>query len=306
MLNQSKNCNLNYSAQVVELKNKIRHPNADRLIGWSVQGCNVWTSSDYKDGDICIFFPLECQISTELISYLSLFRKSEYNRNKESSSFFELKGRVKALKLRGVPSEGFLLKIESLQDFIKSKLDKDLTYEVGQVFDSFEDFQICKKYVIRHVHASQGIGGQKKKRKALNLVENQFRLHYDTAKLAVHDYMLEPGDVCVITSKWHGCVEANTVINTDIGNKTIKEIVDNKLNCKILALNIKENRKEYVKIDQYYLKPNDGEWYEIELGNGQTIKITGNNPVWLPELQCYRRVDELSENDSLLISNMNP
>jgi hypothetical protein len=248
MLNQSKNCNLNYSAQVVELKNKIQHPNADRLIGWNVQGCNVWTSSDYKEGDICIFFPLECQISTELISYLSLFRKSEYNKNKESTGFFELKGRVKALKLRGAPSEGFLLKIESLQEFIKDKFGKNLTYEIGQVFDSCEDFQICKKYVIRHIHTNQGTGSNKKKRKALNLVENQFRLHYDTAKLAVHDYILQKDDICVITSKWHGTsfVSSKLLVNRKL---SILEKIARFLGCKI-----QETKYDYVYSSRKVIK----------------------------------------------------
>jgi hypothetical protein len=248
MLNQSKNCNLNYSAQVVELKNKIQHPNADRLIGWTVQGCNVWTSSDYKEGDVCVFFPLESQISTELISYLSLFRKSEYNQNKGVTGFFELKGRVKALKLRGAPSEGFLLKIESLRDFIKSKFNKDLTYEIGEVFDSFEDFQICKKYVIRHIHAGQGQGNNKQKRKALNLVENQFRLHYDTAKLAVHDYVLNPGDICVITSKWHGTsfVSSKLLVNRKL---SILEKIAKFLGCKV-----QETKYDYVYSSRKVIK----------------------------------------------------
>ena len=45
----------------------------------------------------------------------------------------------------------------------------------------------------------------------------------------------------------------------------------------------------------------DGEWYEIELEDGRKITITGNNPVWIPELNAYRRVDELNGDEFLLI-----
>lgn len=47
--------------------------------------------------------------------------------------------------------------------------------------------------------------------------------------------------------------------------------------------------------------PEDGEWYEIELEDGRKITITGNNPVWIPELNAYRRVDELNGDEFLLI-----
>ena len=57
----------------------------------------------------------------------------------------------------------------------------------------------------------------------------------------------------------------------------------------------------YVSIDDYYLLKNDGEWYEVELEDGRKLLITGNNPVWMPELNCYRRTDELKIGDTLLI-----
>ena len=78
---------------------------------------------------------------------------------------------------------------------------------------------------------------------------------------------------------------------------------DNRLNVLIEAFDINTQQKVFVPIDNYYLKENDGDWYEIELENGQKIEITSNNPVWLPELHCYRRADELIEGDILLFSD---
>jgi intein/homing endonuclease len=106
----------------------------------------------------------------------------------------------------------------------------------------------------------------------------------------------------VVTQKLHGCVDKNTLIETDIGIKTIGEIVDNRLNVKVKSMNIQTNEIIFSKIDDFYLLKDDGEWYEIELEDGRTIIITGNNPVWLPDLGCYRRVDELSGNENLLVT----
>ena len=39
-----------------------------------------------------------------------------------------------------------------------------------------------------------------------------------------------------------------------------------------------------------------------QLEDGTKLTITGNNPVWLPTLNCYRRVDELKQGDYVLMS----
>ena len=247
MLKQSKNFNPNYAAQIVTLKNQTKHPNADRLLGWIIQGCRIWTSLDYQEGDVVVFFPLESCINSELLSYLNLYRDKQLNSNKELCSFFEANSRVKALKLRGSPSEGFVLKIELLEEFIKYKLNTSLTYEVGEVFDSVEDIQICKKYVIRQNPASIAKSDKKNKR-ALHLVDNQFRLHYDTEKLAQHEYLLNQGDICVISDKWHGTslVSAKLLVHRKL---SILEKV-----FKFLKFKIQETTYDYIYSSRKVIK----------------------------------------------------
>ena len=43
------------------------------------------------------------------------------------------------------------------------------------------------------------------------------------------------------------------------------------------------------------------EWFELTMETGEQLKLTGNHRVYLPKLNCWRRVDELTENDSLFI-----
>ena len=114
---------------------------------------------------------------------------------------------------------------------------------------------------------------------------------------------MDPDKPVTISVKVHGCVEKSTIVNTkEFGDLTIGEIVDNKINCHILARDIEKDEDVYVPIDQHYMIPNDGDWYEIELEDGRKLTITGNNPVWLPELNCYRKVEELVGNEYLLLS----
>jgi hypothetical protein len=45
-------------------------------------------------------------------------------------------------------------------------------------------------------------------------------------------------------------------------------------------------------------------WFKITLENGITMPpLTGNHLVWLPNLQCWRRVDALKVGDKLLQDN---
>ena len=116
-------------------------------------------------------------------------------------------------------------------------------------------------------------------------------------------HCMSPDKTIVASVKIHGCVERSTIINTkEYGDMTIGEIVDNKIDCHIKARDVEQNEDVYVSVDQFYMIPNDGEWYEIELEDGTKLTITGNNPVWLPTLNCYRRVDELKEGDYVLMS----
>jgi len=300
---KSKKFNPNYAAQITTLKHKIVHPNADRLVGWVIQGCTVWTDNvNYSEGDEVVFFPIECCINKELLSFLSLFRDSELNEDKDGKGFYESSGRVKALKLRKIPSEGFVLKVSAIQDFLKAKYNDTLVYDLGDVFDSCGELKLCKKYTIVKKY-TQHIEAKKARKQAnLGLVEDQFRFHYDTQKLASNEHIIKPDNICVITAKLHGCVHESTLIDTDKGTKTIKEIVDNKLNVKVKCFDVNKNEEVFCDIDQHYFKQDTCDWYEIELEDGSKITITGNNPVWLPELNCYRNTEDLSVGDVLLKS----
>ncbi len=44
------------------------------------------------------------------------------------------------------------------------------------------------------------------------------------------------------------------------------------------------------------------EWFEIQLEDNTKIKLTGNHRVWIPKLDCYRRVDQLTCNESFLVT----
>jgi hypothetical protein len=103
-----------------------------------------------------------------------------------------------------------------------------------------------------------------------------------------------------IFEKMDGCCHEDTVIITKNGKKTIKEICESKNIDKILSFNINKECFEFKKIIGTSILENNNNWYEVEIENGETIKLTGNHKIWIPSLSCYRRVDELNGDEDIL------
>jgi len=104
-----------------------------------------------------------------------------------------------------------------------------------------------------------------------------------------------------IFEKIDGCCHEDTILITEDGEMTIREICDTKYSGKVLSFDLETNEVVYDEIVDYSVKKNINNWFEIELEDGTTVKLTGNHKVWLPNLECYRRVDELSEDDEFLL-----
>lgn len=99
------------------------------------------------------------------------------------------------------------------------------------------------------------------------------------------------------SEKVDGCLDENTLITTDSGKIKISE-----LNGKhdILTHNFETNEDEFVKIKNLLIRDNIDNWYKITLEDDTELIITDNHPIYLPELDCFRNVDELNEGDVVL------
>jgi len=301
MSNFKKPQNENYAAIVVEIKTIVPLAKCDFVQAAIIMGNQVIVSKDVMIGDLGLYFPLECALSSQYLSANNLYKKSELNSDTEKKGYFDENGRIRCVKFRGHKSEGLFMPLDSIAFATSEKLEN---FKVGDCFDEINSTPICNKYIIKVNKVSNpSISKSNKiaKKHESKLIENQFRLHTDTGMLYKNLHRINPDSLIQITYKMHGCVSEDTIINTDEGDYNIKYIVDNKLSVNIKAFDIENNSIIYVPIDNYYLLKDDGDWYEIELEDGTILKITGNNPVWLPELNCYRKAEELQNGDILLV-----
>ena len=219
-LTKSKNANVNYLAQIVDVKDFSSHinPKVERLKVAHVQGYNILVGIDEKPGKY-VYFPTNSMINPALLSFANLYRHGERNADVNKTGFFDDNGRVKAICLQKQVSEGFLLPFETLQAFILSSVNIALNEKDcpdGLEFDQAEHggktFWINRKYVIHSAQKQDpGNPGDRKARKRNKriakldtVIENQFRFHYDTVLLRKNPNAIEPHDLISITSKWHG------------------------------------------------------------------------------------------------------
>jgi hypothetical protein len=207
-----KNKESNYLAQVIQLPPLRAHPNADRLQVVTVLGNNIITGLDAKEGMLYIYFPLESALNSEYLSYTNSYSSPELNRDKTTKSFFNSQGRVKAVKLRGQPSEGYIVPVKSVIEWLDSKgiAATEADFKPNIIFDSINDLLICEKYVNKEAlrklaNAEKSLKNrQGKAKRTSKMIEGQFRQHIDTAQLKREIGNIDPNDLVSITYKLHG------------------------------------------------------------------------------------------------------
>ena len=257
--------------------------------GWQ---CITAKSNGIKKGDLVIY----CEID----SIMPEHPEFEFLRDK--------KFRIKTIRLKGQLSQGIIFPLSILMSFecgmfSNYTLENKILIDGKHVFIE-EGLDLTDALGITKFEApiSAQLSGQVKGRfpievprsdeeRIQNLVDEIER--YRSLDLEF-----------VGTEKLDGCLEENTLIETEDGIKTIKEICEKKYSKKIKSYNIEKNKIIWDKIINHSIKDSNNDiWYEIELNNGLKIKLTENHRVFLPNLLCFREIKDLNINDELLIEN---
>lgn len=192
----------NYTCSVVKIGTIFDIEGADRVKRTVIQGNEIVVSNTVKEGDLMLYFVSGTQLNAEYCKTNNLFDKSEENEDKEVRGFISFKQRrIKALKLRGIVSNGMLMPLNSLNRFCDaSKL------KMGDEFTTIEGTEICQKYIVKPQTASSGTGEKKQPKVKLKnlLLENQFKFHTDTAHFAKNIHKFDDESEVIITRKLHG------------------------------------------------------------------------------------------------------
>jgi hypothetical protein len=212
-LTLSKKANVNYLAKIVRINTFKPHtdPEVIKLKACVVDGFNILCGIDSEPG-LYVYFPTASCLNPNFLKYANLYKHKELNADPEQSGMFEDNGRVKAIRLRGELSEGFILPIVTLENWITSVTNKSIEIVENTEFDIVEDdgktFWVNKKYIPKYSHntgTSSSKNNKAKQPKGISkLIEDQFRFHYDTVLIKKVPKAIQPNDIIHISSKWHG------------------------------------------------------------------------------------------------------
>lgn len=207
----------NYRAKVVKLEGLRKHSNADKLQVATIDFNNVITGLEAKDGDIYIYFPLECAINKDFLAWSNSFEEKTLNADVTQRGFFNKHGRVRAVKLRGEPSQGYIIPVVLLADWLHSVTGRTIGFgnmsadyhdtPTNIEFDSFDDIVICQKYVPTNKgnnHTGLGTGKPVINKIKDVLIDGQFNFYGDTEHLKKHANRFKADDLVVIAQKLHG------------------------------------------------------------------------------------------------------
>jgi len=236
-LSISENCDPNYAAVVIKCPEIKNHPSADRLEIVEIFGNSIIVGKGvYSQNDKLAYFPIESCLSAKFLSWANLFNDPVLNADGVTKSYFSSKGRrVKAINLRGVPSQGFLFKVSELIRYYDLKDD---IFHVGENFDTVGDDLLVTKYIRpdtkvqgdpnskqpkipKWVSKSIGslprpirlaiypvvkwyYGANKSDGIKSQIVEGQWSFHGKTEQLGRNIFIVDPNDNITISNKIHG------------------------------------------------------------------------------------------------------
>lgn len=210
----------NYVCSLVEIKQLFSIEGADKIQRCIVNGNDVVVSKDVKLGDIMLYFVSGTKLNEQYCKFNNLLDKAEMNNDTSKKGFISHKQyRVKALKLRGIISDGMLMPLSSLM-FDAQAFDYDL--KVGDEFTDINGVSICEKYFVTVKEESQIKQKNPKVNKLKDLIiNNQFHFHHETEHFIKHQNKFTQETEIIITRKIHGSslILSNVLINKQLSFK---------------------------------------------------------------------------------------
>lgn len=269
---------------VVEIETVVKHPGADALEIIKVKGYDysiVSKIGEFKVGDLGIFVEPDYMVPTARPEFAFLQKGTKE------------KQRITCRRLRGVWSEGLLIKTQS-----HHKVGDDVMEEYG--ITRWEPPPVKNAWGAEGAALKSGLQTKEPNISGISRIPK-----YDLENIRKYGKLISEEDVVFYSTKIHGCLFEDTKLETSEGEKTIAEIVNNKLELLIKSFNHETNEIEYRKAIDWMssFDKNDNDWFEIELVDGKKIKLTGNHKVFLPKCNSYKEVRFLTTEDEFLVED---
>lgn len=136
----------------------------------------------------------------------------------------------------------------------------------------------------------------------LQHVEDIIYIDGPQAALGVVNRLAQLGqDSTSMTIKWDGCIHPDHILQTDQGQLRIEEVIDKVNNGnKVSVLGFDFNKKinSMVEVSCASKKDGDKPWVEIELENGDVLKMTEDHEVFTTN-RGWVEAKDLTDSDDI-------
>lgn len=312
ILTMSKEGKSEYCCDVVQIGTVKPIEGSDFLAETLINGQSVVVRKDQvKEGELYFYASNECQLNEKFLSVNNLFEIGNYELNanfeevdallkkahfesdtakateykeqaKKKVGFFSKSGRVRMIRLRKVPSYGFLFGKEEMVKYCPKVASINMEDYLNVDFDTVDGELFVKAYVPYNPNKEGRKSGrnnkaQKKIDRFDKIIPGEFMLHYDTKQLGKCIWMIQPSDTLTVSTKIHGAsgIFSNVKVKNPIKLPPHKWLVNKFIditgifksyritNYEIVYDSVYSSRK--VIKNQYINKKVDGGYYNTDI-----------------------------------------
>jgi len=284
-----------YFAYITKLTNVEKDPNSDNLYIAKALGENVIVGCEAYENQRVIYFPADGQIQDyNFCMAFNLLRKDKDGN--PAGGYLEPSQHIRALKLRGLRSEGIVISLDKFAAYWKLTSHD---FKDGEQIDKIGDTLLVKKYIPpTKQHNSLPHTSLKGKHNRKGVVYPEFAMHIDTAQYAYCRSAFSIGDRISITEKLHGCFTGQTKIR--MGDGSLKVLSSVKVGDEVLGYNQKTGKIEPTKVLQVFHNSTSNIWQHLRFSRDYIrgdkrgfITCTPNHPFWIEEEQRFEFAENL-------------
>lgn len=259
------------------------HPNADAIELATVRGWQVVVKrGEFKPGDFAVYFEIDSFLPIR--EEFEFLRKSCFRTHPELGDGF----RLRTIKLRGELSQGLLLPISILENH-KIKTNQEVQCVGRRIWD--EKWQCWSQCIVPLEEGAD----------LTEFLEVQKYEPPVPTQLAGNAKGNFPS--FIRKTDQERCCSENTVIETEDGHKTIREICEQKYSGKVKAFNECAGNV-FSRVTGWTINsPTPTNWLKITTKSGKTLIVTREHKVFLVALGVYREACFLKTGDTVYSIN---
>ena len=279
--------------EICSIKSVDEHPNADRLEVLTIKGWQVVAQKGMKVGDLVVFIPPDAILPESLHDFLAITKYcAQLPKNLDGTR--PTQRRVKAARLRGIPSYGTIMTLDSFCEHVAKSAF--CSVKTPEEWGLVEGLDVCE-----NLHITKWEPPVKCNAGDAEHEHHHFPPYTNIENWANYPNVFEDDEVVIITEKVHGCLRKDSLITMFDGSKMYeKPISDINTGEIVKTYDIKKGMYTTAKVNGVLVQDvtDKLDWFELEFDNGRKLVCTEDHPLLTTD--GWIKAKDLTENHILL------